>query len=367
MLNHTDLIPAVISVIPTIPLKGVYYIGQYGTSGYAVAAKGYLYHYFTNGIPITWEPLRFDNSELSDDNVYNIVIKSLINKWVDQYDVVIMHCTPDLWPRYRKEKSKILSNKIVNGYCTWETNHLPEKWVECINNYVNEVWCPSTYNERAFKDSGVTIPIRVVPHIFLPQSLPLANSVKITDIKTGIQIGKDGRYIFYAIGELNIRKGIEDTIQAYCKAFKSSDPVRLILKVHYRNYSPENKNKCEEILMTEIEKYPSHPEIIYLLEPLSSNEMLGLHSIGDCYVSLTKAEGFGLTIFDAYNYGKKIIATGYSGHLDFLGTSHEGLVHYKLGPVKGMLSFSPNYTEDQMWAYPSLEHAIELMKKGTNV
>ena len=116
-----------------------------------------------------------------------------------------------------------------------------------------------------------------------------------------------------------------------------------------------------------LKEYSNHPKIIGILDNMGSDELLALHSLGDCYISLTKSEGFGLTIFDAYNYGKKIIATGYSGHLDFLGTSHEGLVHYKLGPVKGMLSFSPNYTEDQMWAYPSLEHAIELMKKGTNV
>ena len=95
--------------------------------------------------------------------------------------------------------------------------------------------------------------------------------------------------------------------------------------------------------------------------------MLALHSIGDCYVSLTKAEGFGLTIFDAFNYGKNIIATGYSGHLDFLGGNHPGLVRYKIGPVKGMKTFSSNYTDEQSWAYPDLDHAIDLMRKAVNI
>jgi hypothetical protein len=84
-------------------------------------------------------------------------------------------------------------------------------------------------------------------------------------------------------------------------------------------------------------------------------------------VSLTKSEGFGLTIFDAFNYGKKIIATGYSGHLDYLGTNYSGLVRYKLGKVKNMSEFSNNYSEDTSWAYPDLTHAKELMKSMVTI
>jgi len=360
------LVPAILNIIPKIPINGIYYIGQYGTSGYATAAKGYLYHYFSNGFPITWEPLYFDNSQLSDDNAYDIVVKSLINKPIFNYDMVIMHCTPDLWPTFWKKSPRILRNKIINGYCTWETNKLPKSWVNCMNESVNEVWCPSTYNERVFKESGVTNQIRVVPHIFLPQSLPSPDTVNIINSSNGDTIGKDGRFTFYSIGEMNVRKGIEDTVEVFCKAFTKEDPVRLILKVHYNNYSMENKTKCEDMISTELKKYPSHPPIICLFNNMSSREMLAIHSIGDCYVSLTKSEGFGLTIFDAFNYKKEIIATGYGGHIDFLGISYPGLVRYKLGPVTGMSSFSSNYTEEQSWAYPDLGHAVELMRKKIN-
>ena len=361
------LVPAVLTVVPRIPLKGVYYIGQYGTSGYATAAKGYLYHYFTNGIPITWEPLYFDNSRLSDDNPYDIVVNSLINKPIAHHDMVIMHCTPDLWPKLWLNKPGMLEGRIVNGYCTWETDRLPKDWVACMNGYVNEVWCPSTYNEKVFRESGVVRPIRVVPHIFLPQPLPDPGSVKMVDIRSGDKMEKDGRYTFYTIGEMNARKGIEDTIQAFCEGFEPKDPVRLILKVHYRNYNVDNKSKCEDMLSTELKKYSSHPPVICLLEPMTPKEMLAIQSIGDCYVGLTKAEGFGLTIFDAFNYGKSIITTGYSGQVDFLGKNHPGLVRYKIGPVTGMEEFSSNYTAEQSWAYPDLGHAVELMHKASNL
>jgi glycosyltransferase involved in cell wall biosynthesis len=361
------LVPTTISIIPSVPIRGVYYIGQYGTSGYASAARGYLYHYFSCGIPITWEPLYFDNSKLNDDDPYDIIVKSLINRSLNNIEMVIMHSTPDLWPTFWNKKGDLFAGRVVNGYCTWETNRLPAAWVTSINGHVNEVWCPSTYNEQTFKESGVTVPIRVVPHVFLPKPLPSPTCVKLTDITNGDRIEKSGIYTFYTIGEFNARKSIEETIQAFCMAFKKNDPVRLILKVHYRNYSPENKNKCEEMVRVELKKYNNHPPVFCLFDNMSAAEILGLHSIGDCYLSLTKSEGFGLTIFDAFNYKKNVIATGYSGHIDFLGKNYPGLVRYKLGPVRGMSSFSVNYTEEQMWAYPDIDHAITLMRKAANI
>ncbi len=367
-MSDINIVSATISTIPKLPIKGIYYIGQYGTSGYASAAKGYLYHYFSNGLPITWDPLYFDNSKLSDDDLYDVIVKSLIKKRISVYDTVIMHSTPDLWPKFWKDKVNILKNKIVIGYCTWETNQLPTEWVTCINQCCNEVWCPSTYNEYVFKESGVNIPIRIVPHVFLPQTLPPKHSVQIFNLEDNSLIENiDSLYTFYTIGELNARKGIEDALVSFCCAFTNKDPVRFILKIHYKDYSIENKQKCQQLVQSVLEKYPNHPKIICLLENMFNTEMLALHSIGDCYVSLTKSEGFGLTIFDAFNYGKKIIATGYSGHLDFLGNSYSGLVQYALGPVTGMNSFSNNYKDNQIWAYPNIEHATKLMKNMVNI
>ena len=69
-----------------------------------------------------------------------------------------------------------------------------------------------------------------------------------------------------------------------------------------------------------------------------------------------------MTIFDAFNYGKPVIATGYSGHMDFLGKEYPTLVKYELDYVRNMNQFSVNYDEDTVWAYPDLNHAGELMK-----
>lgn len=342
--------------------SGILYIGQYGTSGYASAAKGNMCHFFTKGIPVSWIPLKFDNSELSDECFYNILVKSFINKPIEIYDSVFIHATADIWPLIGQQHREQTKGKKIIGYSVWETNQLPYEWVDNINECVDEVWVPSLFNKSVYKSSGIRIPIKVFPHVFLQKELPPKEYVLIKPYNSVIDKTEKNYYTFYNISELNPRKGIEDLVKVYCDAFTSKDKVRLILKVHYKDYKEDNKKYCIKILTDIVSRYKNPPRIHYILNNMTEREILGLHSIGDCYISLCKSEGFGLTIFEAYKYGKRVITTGYGGHLDFLGDEYDGLVKYTLGPIKGMEQVSKYYTKDQQWAYPNLEHAKELIK-----
>lgn len=351
-----------VSIKENLEFSGITYIGQIGTSGYATATKGNLCHFFMKGIPVTWIPLYFDNSQLSDECFYNAMSKSLIKKQIDKYDTVIIHATPDIWPELKRQYSDVIKDKKVIGYTVWETSKLPDDWVININNCVDEVWCPSKYNQDVFKNSGVNIPIKVFPHVFLKKELPSKECVNFEFYNKTNSIDYNDCYTFYNISELNSRKGVEDLVDSFCESFTKDDNVRLILKVHYKNYDESNKKYCINMLNNIILKYKNPPKIFYILNNLSEKELLGLHSIGDCYVSLCKSEGFGLTIFEAHKYGKDVITTGYGGQLDFLGEDYKGLVDFKLGKVTNMEGFSKFYSHDHEWAYPVLEHAKLLMK-----
>lgn len=348
-----------LSVKTDMPI--IHYTGQYGTSGYATAAKGYLYRYFMNNYKIKWTPLKFDETYLSKDCPYNIVAESLIDRNYSNYDTFIYHSTPDVWPMLNEEFRKINKNKLKVGYTVWETDKLPKNWVNHINDEVHEVWCPSLYNMKVFKDSGVIIPIKVVPHIFLKKQLIDKSKIELYSVD-GQLLKNDDIYTFYTIGEFNTRKGIDDTIKVFCETFTRNDAVRLIIKTHYKNYNPSNRQYCMDKINAIIKQYPNPPKIYCILDNVSESDILGIHSLGDCYISLTKSEGFGMTIFDAFNYGKQIITTGYSGHMDFLSNDYNGLVKFKLDYVRNMKTFSENYSEDTLWAYPDLDHVSELMK-----
>jgi glycosyltransferase involved in cell wall biosynthesis len=351
-----------VSKITSNPSDTIFYVGQYGTSGYASAAKGYIYKYFEDGMSIKWHPLRFDDSILSKDCPYNIVVESTITAEHEYYDTFIYHSTPDLWSVFNSQFHTMNFGKKRIGYAVWETTKLPDKWVISINSQVDEVWCPSTYNFEVFKNSGVTIPIKIVPHIFLKRQLIPKKNVVLEEINGNNISIKDDVYTFYSIGEFNERKGMADLLKVYCDTFKKNDKVRLIIKSHYKDYSPHNKQYCLNKINDIVKNYPNPPEIHYIIDNLKENDILALHSLGDCYISLTKSEAFGMTIFDAFNYKKDIITTNYSGMVDYIPIGYEGLVNYKLDVVDNMKDFSSNYSEDTVWAYPDLKYAAELMK-----
>lgn len=347
---------------------GIVYVGQYGTSGYAIAAKGYICDFIKRGVPISWTPLKFDDSELSDDSYHNILAKSVIKKELKNIQTIILHCTADLWPTYKKENIALFQQRKIIGYTVWETNKLPEKWPAFINDSVQEVWCPSNYNKEVFESSGVRLPIRVVPHVFLEHDLPRREYIQLELPDGSIVANSPNLYTFYNISELNERKNVLELIEVYCKAFTKKDPVRLILKTHYKDYSVENSEYCYNKIAAVLGRHEEHAPVYILNRNLSESELLALHSLGDCYVSLTRSEAFGLTIFDAFNYGKKIIVPGYGGQVDYLGINYPGLVQYSLNDVKGMEGFTHGYYMQggQQWAYPNKAHAIELMKGAIN-
>lgn len=330
------------------------YIGQTGTCGYACAAKGYLADYVLKDVPIKWQKLKFDDS-VNDLSYYvDALAESASNTIHHKYDTLIVHSTPDIWNQYIDD-NKDISNKI--GYCTWETNRLPDKWVKSIN-LMPEVWVPSTFNLDCFINSGITSKIKVVPHIWHPRKLINKSDIKIYDYCRNVV--PNSKFTFYSIGELNFRKGIEDLVSVFDKFNDDYTDTQLLLKVHYKEYNDINRKYCIDILSKLTNKLGK--SIYLILDNLSNKEVLALHSFGDCYVSLNKGEGFALTIFDAFNLGKNIITTAYGGQLDYLGKNYKGLVNFKINKVAGMENFSTNYSSDQEWAYPDLEHTYLLMK-----
>jgi glycosyltransferase involved in cell wall biosynthesis len=80
----------------------------------------------------------------------------------------------------------------------------------------------------------------------------------------------------------------------------------------------------------------------------------------DCYVSLHRAEGFGLTIAEAMALGKPVIATNYSGNTDFMTASNSYPVDHRIVPVGR--DYGP-YLRGMTWADPDLDQAMALMRE----
>ena len=102
------------------------------------------------------------------------------------------------------------------------------------------------------------------------------------------------------------------------------------------------------------------PDIHVVDRSLSGEELNGLMAACDCYVSLHRAEGFGLTMAEAMAIGKPVIGTGYSGNVDFMNSENSYLVDFTIGRVGPECEIYPPEGE---WAEPSIEHAAELIRR----
>mgnify|MGYP006266879855 CR=1 FL=1 len=317
------------------------YVGQYGTSGYAVAAKGNILYLSSQGHNVTFSPLMFDDSKIDKDSDIDKKVCSKIGQ-LQYYDVQILHTLPNLWPLIKEKIKKSFTVKQI-GYCTWENENLPSHWIEQLNK-VDEVWVPSQFNKTTFESCGVTVPIAVFPHIFMGQSLPQRNTVQLLDHFENI-IPAD-KFTYYCIAEYTDRKGIDDLIECFNAVNDQYSETQLVLKLHDKNYSETNKI---QIVNKILEKTKKLSQSVYVItNNLSISDITNIHAIGDCYVSLHKGEGFGLSLYDAFNYGKQIISTKYGGPLDYLNEGEN---------VKLI-----NYNKISEWVYPDLAHAINIMK-----
>jgi glycosyltransferase involved in cell wall biosynthesis len=88
--------------------------------------------------------------------------------------------------------------------------------------------------------------------------------------------------------------------------------------------------------------------------------LLDLISLSDCYLSLHRAEGFGLTLLEAMAMGKPVLATDYSGSKDFLNETTGFPVNYRLSPIRRQAGpYPPGYD----WADPDIDEASELLTR----
>lgn len=154
----------------------------------------------------------------------------------------------------------------------------------------------------------------------------------------------------------NDRKNISYTIKAFLETFKNkSTQPALLLKTSLGTSSHLNTEsilqKIESVRKTVKGKLPN----IYLIDgDMSDQEMNDLynHSKVKAMVCLTKGEGFGRPLLEFSAVGKPIIASGWSGHLDFLDKEFNILVGGALAKVDKSAAVKDVILEESSWFSP---------------
>jgi glycosyltransferase involved in cell wall biosynthesis len=329
-------------------IKGIKYISPcLDNSGYAKAARGYILALHKLGIPLTLEPISFEKAS-PDLGKAGSIIEGLIRKDIE-YNVVIMHCTPEFWSKFKEE------DKFNVGYTIWETTKLHPDWPNFINNNADLLLVGCTWNIDIFKSSGVTLPIYSVPH-----AIPINDQQDAAEYT--IEGLSEDTFVFGFVSQFTERKNPLSLIKAYWHAFQNKENVALVMKTYRSDYSEPEKDAIRRTIqrLKEVTTFDNYPPIFFVSDMLSEDEMRALYKRLDCYVSLDKGEGFGLSSFIAGAYSKPVIATGFGGVLEYLKPDNSFLVDYILEPVFGM-PYTPWYKGEQLWAQADIKQAADYM------
>jgi glycosyltransferase involved in cell wall biosynthesis len=336
---------------------GVKYIGPvFDHSGYGEASRNYVLALHRAGVPVTLQPHCFERDPpVVGTAADREVLNSLVEKNVE-FDVVIVHLTPDHLPMYRAK----FPDKHLISYTVWETSKLHPKWAEACNS-ADEIWVPCDWNIEAFKDSGVTVPMYKIHHGI---DVEMYDSVSSEELSSTGLMGDT--FNFLSVMQWNFRKNPEGLLRAYYNAFAPDDDVRLVLKAYIGRGQPANveADMIKEVVskIKQDMQLPDYPRVSLVTGTLSSDKLRSLYAASDAYVSLTRGEGFGLTMFEAGLAGKPVIATNKGGNMEYMRPDNSYPVPSEWNYVYGMSGFNPWYLGNQQWAHPSLPEASKLMR-----
>jgi glycosyltransferase involved in cell wall biosynthesis len=265
---------------------------------------------------------------------------------INPYSINLMNINVDETSRFCEEKGiKYFANKYNIGRWSWELSHFPEEWIPCFRFY-NEIWTISKFCAESIAK------VSPIPVISIPFAIDLDNT-KIDARKSRFGLDDNSFVFLFIFDFVSIfeRKNPLAIIKAFVKAFDNKEDVVLVLK-------------CinDDLHLAELEilqKYSSDHHITILDGHLSKDDINSLIASCDCYISLHRAEAFGLTMAEAMYLGKPVIATGYSGNMDFMNVSNSFLVKHRL--IELEKNYGP-YSKGNVWADPDITHAAELMR-----
>ena len=243
------------------------------------------------------------------------------------------------------------------GYFYWELDS-PALCHSLALDLLDEIWVSSDYGVEIYQPSTEKPVFKAgmcfedLPEVTRDQGrFLLSKRFRFTEDQFVFLVAFDS-YSFVQ------RKNPIGVLKAFQAAFPDTANVRLVIKTQNRdNISDAVQARiwqiCEGLIAND-------PRIVVLNETLSYSDLIALKKGADCYVSLHKSEGWGFGMIEAMNLGVPVIATAYSGNMEFCTPDTAFLVDYEetlLGPDDYIF-----VRQGQKWAEPSIDSAAAQMR-----
>ena len=265
-----------------------------------------------------------------------------------RYRINLIQQNPDMLPLFiRAYGEEVLHGCYNIGFWFWELPSARSDWHDYYE-YVDEIWVGSEFCRRSLA-SLTRLPVICMPLVIEG----LETRLKYDRAHFGLP---DSVFTFGYIFDVNSyvqRKNPLALIEAFRREFGDSSNVLLVLK---QSHGGGPRNPDAEVIATAI----SGAGNIKVLDcELSDSEITSFHNALDCFVSPHRSEGFGFNLAESMYLGKPVIATRYSGNLDFMDDRNSYLIDYRLTPIE---QTAGPYMKGAVWANPDIDHLRKLMR-----
>ena len=261
------------------------------------------------------------------------------------YSVNLIHMNADRLPAFAETYWRdLLKGRYTVGIWAWEVESFPAA-MAAAEHYIDEIWAVSEFAAAAIAKK-VSKPVFTFPHPVIPPTPP-----PISRAELGLP---DGFVFLFCFDFFSVmeRKNPRGLIDAFSRAFSPNEGPLLVIKTIN---GTDAIDQLEKLRITAADR----PDIRIVDGYLSQSRTHALIDACDAYVSLHRGEGFGLTMAEAMALGKPVIATGYSGNLDFMNEHNSYLVPFELTMIPRGCG---QYPTGARWAAPDLDEAARLMR-----
>ncbi len=238
------------------------------------------------------------------------------------------------------------------GWVAWEESLVPHDMVQFLNRRFEGVVVQTRFVAKALIDSGLRAPLRLMGYAPDLDAFAAVGAQRATAEPRG-RPSKDKPFVFLHVSSCFPRKGVDALLAAYAKAFRSEDPVRLLIKGF-----PNPHNDIPDAIKAMQEADRDLPEIALINRDLPVYEVVELYRQADAVVLPTRGEGFNLPAAEALAAGTPLIVTGHGGHVDFVNRDVARLIDYAFAPSKSHVS-----SEGSVWADPDPDDLAAAMQE----
>jgi glycosyltransferase involved in cell wall biosynthesis len=233
-----------------------------------------------------------------------------------------------------------------------ETDRCNPQWVDACNR-MSAIVVPTTFTKKTLENTGnVKVPIIVIPESFYDEILD--EEIQPLDYNFST------KFNFLVFGQLtgnnpeNDRKNLFYTVKWLCEEFKDNPDVGIILKTNSGKATKIDRMVTQKFLndLLKTVRPGKFPKVHLLHGKMTNEDMVSLyrHESVNALVTLTRGEGFGLPILEAAAAGVPVIATGWSGHKDFMGKGRYIIVDYDLEEIHPSRVDGSVFIKGSRWA-----------------